>query len=80
VADSRRGDGRIELTVRTGKATPNDADITVRLGREKIGGDPIVAVLPEQVCDAHLAGLRRDGVSYIFTGERDLDLGWRWRS
>jgi riboflavin biosynthesis pyrimidine reductase len=32
-------------------------------------------VLTEQVSDAHLAGLRRDGVSYIFTGERDLDLG-----
>jgi riboflavin biosynthesis pyrimidine reductase len=28
----------------------------------------------EQVSDAHLAGLRRDGVSYIFAGERELDL------
>ena len=25
--------------------------------------------------DAHLAGLRQDGVSYIFAGERELDLG-----
>ena len=32
-------------------------------------------VLTEQVSDAHLAGLRRDGVSYIFAGERELDLG-----
>jgi hypothetical protein len=39
-----------------------------------IGGDPIVVVLTEQVSDAHLAGLRRDGVSYIFAGERELDL------
>jgi len=32
-------------------------------------------VLTEQVSDAHLAGLRQDGVSYIFGGERELDLG-----
>jgi riboflavin biosynthesis pyrimidine reductase len=44
------------------------------LGSRNIGGDPIVAVLTEQVSDAHLAGLRRDGVSYIFAGERELDL------
>ena len=31
-------------------------------------------VLTEQVSDAHLAGLRRDGVSYIFAGEQELDL------
>src|SRR5436190_4150103 len=43
-------------------------------GRADIGGDPIVVVLSEQVTDAHLAGLRRDGVSYIFAGERELDL------
>ena len=44
-------------------------------GRSEIGGDPIVAVLTERVSDAHLAGLHRDGVSYIFAGERELDLG-----
>jgi len=32
-------------------------------------------VLTEQVSDAHLTGLRQDGVSYIFGGERELDLG-----
>jgi riboflavin biosynthesis pyrimidine reductase len=32
-------------------------------------------VLTEQVSDAHLAGLRQDQVSYIFGGERELDLG-----
>ncbi|HWD58840.1 MAG TPA: dihydrofolate reductase family protein, partial [Stellaceae bacterium] len=40
----------------------------------EIGGDPIVAVLTEQVSDAHLAGLRQDGVSYIFAGKSELDL------
>ena len=33
-----------------------------------------VVVLTEQVSDAHLAGLRKDGVSYFFAGERELDL------
>jgi riboflavin biosynthesis pyrimidine reductase len=37
-------------------------------GRSDVGGNPIVAVLTEQVSDAHLAGLRHDGVSYIFAG------------
>ncbi len=44
-------------------------------GRPVIDGDPIVVVLSEQVTDAHLAGLRQDGVSYIFAGARNLDLG-----
>jgi riboflavin biosynthesis pyrimidine reductase len=44
-------------------------------GRSDIGGDPVVAVLTGQVSDAHLTGLRQDGVSYIFGGERELDLG-----
>ncbi len=52
-----------------------DALGKIAWGRADIGGDPIVAVLTEQVSDAHLAGLRGDRVSYIFAGERDLDLG-----
>jgi riboflavin biosynthesis pyrimidine reductase len=44
-------------------------------GRSDIGGDPIVVVLTEQVSDAHLAGLRADGVSYIFAGKHEVDLG-----
>jgi riboflavin biosynthesis pyrimidine reductase len=52
-----------------------DARGKIAWGRSDIGGDPIVAVLTERVSDAHLAGLRRDGVSYIFAGERELDLG-----
>src|SRR4051794_15297359 len=52
-----------------------DAQGKIAWGRSEIGGDPIVAVLTEQVSDAHLTGLRGDGVSYIFAGARDLDLG-----
>ena len=43
-------------------------------GRSDIGGDPIVVVLTEAVTDAHLAGLRGEGVSYIFAGQSELDL------
>jgi riboflavin biosynthesis pyrimidine reductase len=50
-----------------------DARGKIAWGRSDIGGDPIVAVLTEQVPDAHLAGLRRDGVSYIFAGKDELD-------
>src|SRR6202035_558046 len=48
-----------------------DAQGKIAWGRSNIGGDPIVAVLTEQVSDAHLAGLRQDGVSCIFGGERE---------
>jgi riboflavin biosynthesis pyrimidine reductase len=43
-------------------------------GRTDIGGDPIVVVLTEQVTGGYLAGLREDGVSYIFAGTLELDL------
>ena len=43
-------------------------------GRSDISGDPIIVALSGQVSDAHLAGLRKDGVSYFFAGERELDL------
>lgn len=51
-----------------------DAHGKIAWGRADIGGDPIIVVLTEQVADAHLAGLRREGVSYFFAGERELDL------
>jgi riboflavin biosynthesis pyrimidine reductase len=51
-----------------------DAHGRIAWGRSDIAGDPIVVVLTEQVSDAHLAGLRRDGVSYIFAGGQELDL------
>ena len=51
-----------------------DAHGKIGWGRSDIGGDPIVVVLSEKVSDAHLAGLRGEGVSYIFAGKSDLDL------
>jgi riboflavin biosynthesis pyrimidine reductase len=51
-----------------------DAKGKIVWGRGDVGGDPIVVVLSEAVSDAHLAGLRGDGVSYIFAGAAELDL------
>jgi len=51
-----------------------DAHGKIAWGRADIGGDPIVAVLTEAVSDAHLAGLRGEGVSYIFAGKSQLNL------
>jgi riboflavin biosynthesis pyrimidine reductase len=51
-----------------------DAHGKIAWGRSDIGGDPIVVVLSEKVSDAHLAGLRGEGVSYIFAGKSQLDL------
>jgi riboflavin biosynthesis pyrimidine reductase len=51
-----------------------DAQGKIAWGRSDIGGDPIVVVLSEAVSDAHLAGLRGEGVSYIFAGKSHLDL------
>ena len=51
-----------------------DAQGKIAWGRGDIDGDPIVIVLSEQVSDSHLAGLRRDGVSYLFAGKHQFDL------
>lgn len=51
-----------------------DAHGRIAWGRSDIGGDPIVVALTEEVTDAHLAGLRKDGVSYFFAGKKELDL------
>ena len=51
-----------------------DARGKIGWGRSDIGGDPIVVVLSGEVSDAHLAGLRGEGVSYIFGGESGIDL------
>ena len=51
-----------------------DAHGKIGWGRSDIGGDPIVVVLTEAVSDAHLAGLRSEGVSYLFAGKSELDL------
>jgi riboflavin biosynthesis pyrimidine reductase len=52
-----------------------DPEGKIAWGRADIEGDPIVAVLTEEVSNAHLAGLRQDGASYFFAGDRTLDLG-----
>ncbi len=46
----------------------------VHYGKDNVGGDHAVAVLGEQVSDAHLAELRADGVSYVFAGFGGDDL------
>jgi riboflavin biosynthesis pyrimidine reductase len=51
-----------------------DARAKIVWGRSDIGNDPIVVVLSEDVSDAHLAGLRGEGVSYVFGGKTELDL------
>ncbi|TYO67460.1 RibD family protein [Bradyrhizobium hipponense] len=50
-----------------------DAHGKIGWGRSDIGGDPIVVVLTEGVPDSHLAGLRGEGVSYIFAGKSEID-------
>ena len=42
--------------------------------RSDIGGDAILVILTEAVPDSHLAGLHRDGISYIFAGKTEIDL------
>jgi hypothetical protein len=51
-----------------------DAHGKIAWGRSGIGGDPIVVVLSQTVSDAHLAGLRGEGVSSFFAGKSELDL------
>lgn len=51
-----------------------DARGKIAWGMSDIGGDPIVVVLTKQVSDRHLAGLRADRVSYVFAGDREIDL------
>jgi riboflavin biosynthesis pyrimidine reductase len=57
-----------------------DAQGKIGWGRGDIDGDPIVVMLSEQVSDSHLAGLRRDGVSYLFAGKHQLDLAVTWKA
>ncbi len=51
-----------------------DAEGKIAWGRGDVGGDPLLVVLTQAVSDSHLAGLRQDSVSYIFAGEREIDL------
>src|SRR5262245_40907049 len=49
-----------------------DAQGKIAWGRSDVGGDPLLVLLTQAVSDSHLAGLRADGVSYIFAGEREI--------
>lgn len=46
----------------------------LHVNRTDISGDAIIMILSESVTDDHLAELQRDGISYIFAGEREIDL------
>jgi riboflavin biosynthesis pyrimidine reductase len=46
----------------------------LHLNTARINGDALIAVLTTTVSDNHLAELRRDGISYIFAGDTDVDL------
>lgn len=51
-----------------------DAHGKIAWGTSDVSGDRIVVLLTRQVSDTHLAGLRADGVSYIFGGDTEIDL------
>ncbi len=57
-----------------GWAVVLDAHGKIAWGRGDVGGDALLVVLTEGVPDGHLAGLRADGVSYIFAGAHEIDL------
>jgi riboflavin biosynthesis pyrimidine reductase len=46
----------------------------LHLNTGRANGDAIVIVLTTRVADAHLAELRRDGISYLFAGDDDINL------
>ena len=58
-----------------GYAVALDPSGRLSWGRNAIDADHLVVVLDEGVPDAHLAGLRRDGVSYVFGGRGGIDFG-----
>ncbi len=58
-----------------GYAVALDASGKLAWGRDSIDADHLVVVVSESVSDAHLAGLRRDGVSYVFGGKDEIDFG-----
>lgn len=46
----------------------------LHLNTGNVNEDVLIAVLTTRVSDEHLAELRRDGISYIFAGDTDIDL------
>ncbi len=51
-----------------------DQGAKLHMNIDAINGDAIVMILPETVPDSHLAELRRDGISYLFAGNNEIDL------
>lgn len=51
-----------------------DQGAKLHLNIDRINGDPVILILTEDVSDAHLAELRRDGISYLFAGHGEIDL------
>ena len=76
IADAPRVAREAHLGNREGRklAIGIDPSGRVHYGKDNVGGDHAVAVLGEQVSDAHLAELRMDGVSYVFAGPKGDDL------
>ena len=77
IADVRQVAREPHVANRNGRdlAIAIDPSGRVHYGKDNVGGDHAVAVLSEQVSDAYLAELRKDGVSYIFAGPNGGDLG-----
>lgn len=48
---------------------------SVAWGRRDIDGDQIIVVVSESTSDRYLAGLRSDGIYYMFAGVDEIDLG-----
>ena len=76
VADGPRFPREAHMGERGGRklAIGIDPSGRVHFGKDNVGGDHAVAVLGEQVADAHLAELRADGASYVFAGRDGHDL------
>lgn len=51
-----------------------DGSGCLHLNRERVNGDALIAVLTTDVSDDCIAELRRDGISYIFAGDAEIDL------
>jgi riboflavin biosynthesis pyrimidine reductase len=51
-----------------------DQSGNLHLNINRANNDPIIVVATEAVLDNYLAELRRDGISYLFAGQKDLDI------
>ena len=51
-----------------------DAHGKIAWGTPEVSGDRLCVILTREVTDSHLAGLRADGVSYIFGGDTEINL------